>query len=62
MVDTVENRAKGSIYAGISLYSMGGRITSKKSSDTAFFYRNARYIVWLNTVWEEDIYKIQSIR
>lgn len=61
LVDTVENRAKGSIYAGISLYSMGGRITSKKSSDTAFFYRNTRYIVWLNTVWEEDIYKNQNM-
>ncbi|MBU5308703.1 hypothetical protein KQI18_13125 [Clostridioides mangenotii] len=60
MVDTIEikNRVKGPIYAVILLYSMGGRITSKKS-DTAFFYRNARYIVCLNTVWEEDIYKFK---
>lgn len=61
-IDLIEERAEGSSYAGISLYAMGGKIREKFSFDTAFFYRNAKYIMWLVTIWEDDLYKYDNIR
>lgn len=49
-------RPEGSVFAGISMYALGGRVSEIGIDDTAFFYRNANYIVWLETVWEEHRY------
>jgi hypothetical protein len=36
---------------------MGGEVSQIGIHDTAFFYRNAKYIIWLETVWEDDRYE-----
>ncbi|GAA0225455.1 FAD-binding oxidoreductase [Metaclostridioides mangenotii] len=61
IVDLIQNRSAGSIYAGISLYAMGGAIKRKKSTDTAFYYRKSEYIIWLDTVWEDNKYEGRNL-
>ena len=50
----IQERAPGSIYAGLSLYALGGKVSEIGSADTAFYYRDAKYILWLNTMWEDQ--------
>ncbi len=42
------------MFAGLSLYALGGRVRDVGADETAFFYRNAKYILWLETIWEEQ--------
>ncbi|WP_312091472.1 FAD-dependent oxidoreductase [Aminipila sp.] len=56
LVELIKNRAKGSVFAGLSMYALGGKVSKVKTNDTAFFYRKASYIIWLETVWEESRY------
>lgn len=56
LVNLISNPSEGSVFTGLSLYTLGGKVSETGSHDTAFFYRNARYILWLETVWEEDRY------
>jgi hypothetical protein len=46
--------AEGSVYAAVSFYAMVGEISAIGKKDTAFFYRNARYIMGIQSVWTED--------
>lgn len=50
----IKNRAAGSVYASVALYAMGGSIRDKCPCETAFFYRNAGFIIGIETVWEHD--------
>ncbi len=56
IVNFIKERAEGSVYAGLSMYALGGRISDIGIDETAFYYRNAKYIIWLETVWEENEY------
>lgn len=56
LVDLIRRRSSGSVFAGISLYALGGRVSEIGTDDTAFYYRNANYIIWLETVWENSVY------
>lgn len=49
----IQNRPVGSVYAGLSLYALGGRVAEIGVNDMAFFYRSAHYIMWLETIWED---------
>ena len=48
----IAERPRGSVYTALSFYALGGRVSETASNETAFFYRNAHYITWLNTVFE----------
>ena len=54
LAEIVSRPPRGSVFAGISLYALGGRVADIKVNETAFFYRRAGYILWLETVWEEN--------
>ena len=54
IVGLIKERPLGSVFAGISMYALGGRVSKVSADDTAFFYRNAKYIIWLETIWEEN--------
>ena len=54
MVDTLRSHPEGSVYTAYSLYALGGAVSRRKPADTAFFYRDARYIALLQSVWKED--------
>ncbi len=53
LVDLIQERPQGSVFVGLSMYAMGGRVSEVGTDETAFFYRNSHYIIWLETVWEE---------
>lgn len=56
LVNLIQVPAEGSVFAGLSMYALGGKVSETGVDETAFFYRNARYILWLETVWEENRY------
>ncbi len=52
----LQNTARGSVYAAITLYGLGGATKDKESYETAFYFRNANYIIGIQSVWEENRY------
>ncbi|MGL6200770.1 MAG: FAD-dependent oxidoreductase [Lachnospiraceae bacterium] len=48
----VRTRAEGSTFASVALYALGGKVGDTEACETAFFYRNANYIIGIETVWE----------
>jgi hypothetical protein len=52
LAQLIADRPSGSIYAALSFYALGGRVSETAPESTAFYYRNAHYITWLNTVFE----------
>jgi hypothetical protein len=52
----IKEPPEGSVFAGISMYALGGRVSELGINETAFFYRNAKFIIWLETVWEDNEY------
>lgn len=56
LVNLISERPQGSVFVGISMYALGGRVSEIGTDETAFYYRDANYIIWLETIWEERIY------
>lgn len=54
LVGLIQERPQGSVFAGLSMYALGGKAREVGMDETAFFYRNAYYIIWLETVWEKN--------
>ena len=48
----IQELPSGSTYTGLSFYALGGAVSRISPDATAFYYRNARYILWLNTIFE----------
>ena len=49
-------RPEGSIYVAISLYGLGGAVLDTEKTNTAFYYRDAKFIMGLQSVWEDTKY------
>ncbi|TDL31975.1 FAD-binding oxidoreductase [Jeotgalibacillus sp. S-D1] len=60
IAELVQNPAEGSDYAAVSFYAMGGEITEVGKRDTAFFYRDARYIMGIQSVWSDDAFAMEN--
>ncbi|EAZ84191.1 FAD-dependent oxidoreductase [Lysinibacillus fusiformis] len=56
IVKLVESPPDGSIYAAISFYALGGAINNISKEETAFYFRDAKYIMGIQSVWVEDKY------
>ena len=56
LVGLIQERPRGSVFTGLSMYALGGRVSEVGRDDTAFFYRKAHFIIWLETVWEKNRY------
>lgn len=54
IVGLICERAEGSAFAGLSMYALGGKVCTVGVDETAFFYRKAHFIVWLETIWEQN--------
>ncbi len=52
----VESPPNGSVYAAISFYALGGAINNIDKNETAFYYRDAKYIMGIQSVWIDDRY------
>lgn len=54
LVGLIRERPEGSVFAGLTLYTLGGRVAGVSRHDTAFFYRRARYILSIQSIWLDD--------
>lgn len=54
LVSLIQDLPRGSVYIALSMYALGGEVAETGINETAFFHRDAHYILWLDTVWEED--------
>lgn len=52
----------GSVYSSLNLYALGGKVSEKSPCETAFFYRDASYIILIQSVWEEEQYASDNRR
>ncbi|PFJ09303.1 FAD-linked oxidase [Bacillus cereus] len=62
LISLIEKRATGSIFAAISLYPLGGKVKDVDRDATAFYYRDAHYILGIQTIWEDPIYKKENVQ
>ncbi|MGG7076548.1 FAD-binding oxidoreductase [Clostridium sardiniense] len=56
LIKLLEDRPEGSVYAALSFYGLGGAVCDIDKDATAFYYRDAKFIMGLQSVWEEDKY------
>lgn len=49
--------AEGSVFAAVTFYGLGGAVKDTRKEETAFYYRNADYIMGIQSVWEEPEYE-----
>lgn len=54
LVNLVEVKPEGAYYTALSFYGMGGKIEQVAKEDTAFYYREAKAIIGLQAVWEDQ--------
>lgn len=50
-------RPEGSILTSVNMYGLGGKVSQVSKYDTAFYYRDAKYILLLQSVFENNYYK-----
>lgn len=62
IVRLLRNPAKGSVFAAITVYALGGRVKEVSPRATAFFYREARYIMGIQSVWTDSRYAAENIQ
>lgn len=53
ILQLIKNRARGAAFASVAVYAMGGIIRRIHPWETAFYYRNANFIIGIETVWKE---------
>jgi len=56
IINLVKAKEEGSIYTAVSFYGLGGAVMDKGNKDTAYYYRDAKFIISLQSVWEESKY------
>lgn len=56
LVGLIENSAKGSTYTAISLYGLGGKVSEGDKTLAAFAWRDAAFIMGIQSVWEDSVY------
>lgn len=56
IIKIISNPAKGFNYTAISLYGAGGAIADVDKLSTAYYYRDAKFILGIQSVWEDEIY------
>lgn len=62
IVDIVNQpRPRDSVLTSINIYGFGGKISAVPKNETAFYYRDARYILYIQSVWEDNFYKEYNV-
>ncbi|MED0968489.1 FAD-binding oxidoreductase [Bacillus paramycoides] len=62
IISLIQKRATGSVFAAISLYPLGGKVKEINKDETAFYYRDAYYIIGLQSIWEDPILKKDNVQ
>lgn len=55
-------RPANSIVTSIGVYGLGGKTHEKGPRETAFYYRNANYILNMQSVWTDNRYKVMNVQ
>ena len=56
MLNLIDKRAEGSLYTAITFYGLGGAVSDLGKEETAFYYRDALFILGFQSVWEDSKY------
>ncbi|MDN4527383.1 FAD-dependent oxidoreductase [Fictibacillus fluitans] len=62
LVGLVQKRAEGSIFTGLTVYALGGKVSDVNPFETAFFYRQADYILGIQTIWEDPGFEPENLQ
>lgn len=60
LLSLIEKRAEGAIYTALSCYGLGGAVAEKSKEETAFYYRDSKYIMGFQSVWEDNTYSLAN--
>ncbi len=60
LLSLIERRAEGAIYTALSCYGLGGAVKEKTQEATAFYYRQSKYILGFQSVWEDNVYSLAN--
>ena len=55
IVKTIETVPSGCTYTAITFYGLGGMVSEVNRDKTAFYYREAKFILGFQTVWENPM-------
>lgn len=61
IIELINEREEGSIYTAVTLYGLGGAVNDVGKKDTAFYYRDAKFIMGFQSVWKDNIYAQKNI-
>jgi len=61
LLDIIKERAEGAYYTAITLYGLGGKVKEISKDASAFYYRDAKFILGFQTVWDDNKYKKNNI-
>lgn len=56
LIEIISKPAKGFHYTAVSFYGAGGAISDIDKLSTAYYYRDAKFIMGIQSVWEDDLY------
>lgn len=59
-INIIDSKGNGCTYTAITFYGLGGVVSDIEKEDTAFYYRDAKFILGFQAVWEEDIYSEEN--
>ena len=62
IIDVLDNMNEGAIYRAITFYGLGGAVSKKNKKDSAFYYRDAKFIMGFQSLFEEDRYKSENTK
>lgn len=54
IVTLLQDIPQGSVYSALTLYALGGKVGEIQSDETAFFYRDADYIISIQSQWTDE--------
>jgi hypothetical protein len=61
IVGLVRTRPEGSSFAAVSVYALGGMVKNVSRDATAFYHREARYMLGIQSIWVDQQYARQNI-
>lgn len=61
IVKVLDHTANGANYTAVTFYGLGGAVSDKSKDESAFYYRDAKFIMGFQSVFEEDKYKKENI-
>lgn len=62
LIKLIDERAEGATYTAITFYGLGGVIKEVKKDSTAFYHRDANFILGFQSVWEEAKYAQANVK